>query len=154
MPQQPPNSLERLPFFTQPEAAQDSRPGDPVKPQKNSRGRLFFIFSGSQAPAWEPILMQSSCFAQKPQSLGQTGSRPAELGTRGAFPSWSLGTREKWKTGVDHQPRPHLIKTGKQRTQNSKLETGRPNHRLEACATVAPTTTLPPSSDYRRDYPA
>jgi hypothetical protein len=65
--------------------------------------------------------MQSSCMAQKPQSLGQAGSRPAELGTRGAFPSWSLGTREKWKTGVDHQPRPHLLKTGKQRTRNSKL---------------------------------
>ncbi len=72
--------------------------------------------------------MQSSCFAQKPQSLGQTGSRQAELGTKGAFPSWSLETREKWKTGLDHQTRPNLIKTGKQKTRNSKLgdPAGRP----------------------------
>jgi hypothetical protein len=59
------------------------------------------LFSGSQAPAWEPNFLGKALPCQKAgKPQGNLPFAKQELGNKGAFPSRSLGTRKKNITGL------------------------------------------------------
>ena len=78
----------------------DAEPAGRGNLQDQSRfSPLKTMTSGSQAPAWEPACLPSSCLAKLCCNISMLYAIPrrpqAELGVKLAFPSRSLGTRRE-----------------------------------------------------------